>query len=290
MSAEIIDGKKLAESIKNEVKTAIMEREEKGLPIPGLATILVGNDPASRTYVANKIKTTAALGIRSLSYELEENCPQEELEDLVRTLNENQDVQGILVQLPLPEHLSEDNVLHTISPKKDVDGIHPYNAGLLARKYSEPLFYPCTPSGIIRMIQSVCPDISGMKAAVIGRSSIVGMPTAMMLSRCNATPTSCHSYTKHLDEICRESDIIVAAAGSPYLVQGDWVKPGAIIIDVGINHIPDASKPRGYRLVGDVDFESAVKRAGAISPVPGGVGPMTIAMLMANTLRAIEYR
>lgn len=290
MSAEIIDGKKLAESIKNEVKTAIMEREEKGLPIPGLATILVGNDPASRTYVANKIKTTAALGIRSLSYELEENCPQEELEDLVRTLNENQDVQGILVQLPLPEHLSEDNVLHTITPKKDVDGIHPYNAGLLARKYSEPLFYPCTPSGIIRMIQSVCPDISGMKAAVIGRSSIVGMPTAMMLSRCNATPTICHSYTKHLDEICRESDIIVAAAGSPYLVQGDWVKPGAIIIDVGINHIPDASKPRGYRLVGDVDFESAVKRAGAISPVPGGVGPMTIAMLMANTLRAIEYR
>lgn len=290
MSAEIIDGKKLAESIKNEVKTAIMEREEKGLPIPGLATILVGNDPASRTYVANKIKTTAALGIRSFSYELEENSPQEELEDLVQSLNDNQDVQGILVQLPLPEHLSEDKVLHTISPKKDVDGIHPYNAGLLARKYSEPLFYPCTPSGIIRMIQSVCPDISGMKAAVIGRSSIVGMPTAMMLSRCNATPTICHSYTKHLDEICRESDIIVAAAGSPYLVQGDWVKPGAIVIDVGINHIPDASKPRGYRLVGDVDFESAVKRAGAISPVPGGVGPMTIAMLMANTLRAIEYR
>ena len=290
MSAEIIDGKKLAESIKNEVKAAIMEREEKGLPIPGLATILVGNDPASRTYVANKIKTTAALGIRSFSYELEENCPQQELVDLVQTLNENQDVQGILVQLPLPEHLSEDNVLHTISPKKDVDGIHPYNAGLLARKYSEPLFYPCTPSGIIRMIQSVCPDISGMKAAVIGRSSIVGMPTAMMLSRCNATPTICHSYTKHLDEICRESDIIVAAAGSPYLVQGDWVKPGAIVIDVGINHIPDASKPRGYRLVGDVDFESAVKRAGAISPVPGGVGPMTIAMLMASTLRAIEYR
>ena len=223
MSAEIIDGKKLAESIKNEVKAAITEREEKGLPIPGLATILVGNDPASRTYVANKIKTTAALGIRSFSYELEENCPQQELVDLVQTLNENQDVQGILVQLPLPEHLSEDNVLHTISPKKDVDGIHPYNAGLLARKYSEPLFYPCTPSGIIRMIQSVCPDISGMKAAVIGRSSIVGMPTAMMLSRCNATPTICHSYTKHLDEICRESDIIVAAAGSPYLVQGDWV-------------------------------------------------------------------
>lgn len=290
MSAEIIDGKKLAESIKNEIKTAITERQEKDLPIPGLATVLVGNDPASRTYVASKIKTTADLGIRSFSYEKDENCSQEELEHLILSLNENPDVQGILVQLPLPGHLSENEVLRTILPKKDVDGIHPYNAGLLAKKYSEPLFYPCTPSGVIRMIQSVCPDISGMNAAVIGRSSIVGMPTAMMLSRCNATPTICHSCTKHLDEICRESDIIVAAAGSPRLVQGDWIKPGAIVIDVGINHIPDKSVPRGYRVVGDVDFESAVKRAGAISPVPGGVGPMTIAMLMANTLRAIEYR
>ena len=290
MTAEIIDGKKLAETIKQEIKTAIDERERQNLPIPGLATVLVGNDPASKTYVASKIKTTAALGIHSLSYELDEACPQEKLEALIQELNQNPDIQGILVQLPLPSHLSEDNVLHTISPKKDVDGIHPYNAGLLSRKYSEPLFYPCTPSGVIRMIQSVCPDISGMNAAVIGRSSIVGMPTAMMLSRCNATPTICHSYTKHLDEICRESDIIVAAAGSPGLVQGDWVKPGAIVIDVGINHIPDKNGPRGYKLVGDVDFESAVKRAGAISPVPGGVGPMTIAMLMANTLKAIDYR
>ena len=290
MTAEIIDGKKLAETIKQEIKTAIEARVQADIPIPGLATVLVGNDPASRTYVANKIKTTAALGIRSYSYELEEDCPQEKLLDLIHELNENPDVQGILVQLPLPDHLSEDEVLHAISPKKDVDGIHPYNAGLLTRKYSEPLFYPCTPSGVIRMIQSVCPDISGMKAAVIGRSSIVGMPTAMMLSRCNATPTICHSYTKNLDEICRESDIIVAAAGSPGLIRGNWIKPGAIIIDVGINHIPDESKPRGYRLVGDVEFEEAVKYAGAISPVPGGVGPMTIAMLMANTLKAIEYR
>lgn len=290
MTAEIIDGKKLAQTIKQEIKTAIEAREQANLPIPGLATVLVGNDPASRTYVASKIKTTAALGIRSYSYELEEDCPQEKLLALIHELNENPDVQGILVQLPLPDHLSEDEVLHAISPKKDVDGIHPYNAGLLTRKYSEPLFYPCTPSGVIRMIQSVCPDISGMKAAVIGRSSIVGMPTAMMLSRCNATPTICHSYTQNLDEICRESDIIVAAAGSPGLIKGNWIKPGAIIIDVGINHIPDESGPRGYRLVGDVEFEEAVKYAGAISPVPGGVGPMTIAMLMANTLKAIEYR
>lgn len=289
MTAEIIDGKKIAESIKQEIKSAITERKQQGLPIPGLATVLVGSNPASKTYVANKIKTTADLGIHSYSYELDETCSQQELLDLIYELNDNRDVQGILVQLPLPEHLSEDIILDAISPKKDVDGIHPYNAGLLARKYSQPLFYPCTPSGIIRMIQSVCPDISGKTAAVIGRSSIVGMPTTMMLSRCNATPTICHSYTKHLSEICRSSDIIIAAAGSPELVKGDWIKPGAIVIDVGINHIPDDTLPRGYRLVGDVAFQEAVERAGAISPVPGGVGPMTIAMLMANTLKAIEY-
>ena len=290
MTAEIIDGKKLAESIKQEIKSAIDERKRQGLQVPGLATVLVGSDPASQTYVANKIKTTADLGIRSLSYKMDEKCSQQELLDLICTLNENTDVQGILVQLPLPEHLSEDIILEAISPKKDVDGIHPYNAGLLARKYSEPMFYPCTPSGIIRMIKSVCPDISGKTAAVIGRSSIVGMPTAMMLSRCNATPTICHSFTKHLSEICRSSDIIIAAAGSPELVRGDWIKPGAIVIDVGITHIPDTTKPRGYSLLGDVAFSEAVERAGAISPVPGGVGPMTIAMLMANTLKAIEYR
>ncbi len=289
MTAQIIDGKQLATSIKEEIKTSIRERESRSLPIPGLATVLVGNDPASKTYVANKIKTTAALGIRSFSYELDESVTQRELEDLILELNGNHEVHGILVQLPLPEHLSEENVLHAISPKKDVDGLHPYNAGLLARKFSEPLFYPCTPSGIIRMIKSVCPDISGMDATVIGRSPIVGMPTAMMLSRCNATPTICHSCTKDLPEICRRSDIIVAAAGSPGLVKGDWIKPGAIVIDVGINHLPDPSAPRGYRLVGDVVFDEAIHRAGAISPVPGGVGPMTIAMLMYNTLRAVEY-
>ena len=289
MTAQIINGKELAAAVKEEIKTKIAERAVNAQVIPGLATVLVGNDPASRTYVANKIKTTATLGIRSFSYELDESCTQEELEKLINELNQNPDVHGILVQLPLPEHFSEERVLQTISPKKDVDGIHPYNAGLLARKFSEPLFYPCTPSGIIRMIKSVCPDISGMDAAVIGRSAIVGMPTAMMLSRCNATPTICHSSTRDLPEICRRSDIIIAAAGSPHLVQGSWIKPGAIVIDVGINHIPDPEGPRGYKLVGDVDFEEAVKTAGAISPVPGGVGPMTIAMLMYNTLKAVDY-
>ena len=289
MTAQIINGKELAASIKEEIKTRIAERAARSLTIPGLATVLVGNDPASRTYVTNKIKTTAALGIRSFSYELPEDCTQEELEALIAKLNEDPEVHGILVQLPLPEQLSEERVLLAISPKKDVDGMHPYNAGLLARKFSEPLFYPCTPSGIIRMINSVCPDISGMNAVVIGRSPIVGMPTAMMLSRCNATPTICHSSTRHLDEICREADIVVAAAGSPHLVKGSWIKPGAIVIDVGINHIEDLSAARGYRLIGDVDFDEAVKHARAISPVPGGVGPMTIAMLMYNTLKAVQY-
>ena len=289
MTAQIINGKELAASIKEEISAAIKKREEGSLPIPGLATVLVGNDPASHTYVANKIRTTAALGIRSFSYELDQSCSQDELESLISRLNDDPQIHGILVQLPLPEHLSEEQILSKISPKKDVDGLHPYNAGLLARKFSEPLFYPCTPSGIIRMIKSVCPDINGMNAVVIGRSPIVGMPTAMMLSRCNATPTICHSSTRNLKEICREAEILVAAAGDPLLVKGDWIKPGAIVIDVGINHIPDPSAPRGYKLVGDVDFDEAVKYAKAISPVPGGVGPMTIAMLMYNTLKSVEY-
>lgn len=289
MTAQIIDGKEIAASIKEEIKNAIKKREEASLPIPGLATVLVGNDPASHTYVANKIKTTAALGIRSVSYELDETCPQEDLESLINDLNHDPRINGILVQLPLPEHLSEDRILSAISPKKDVDGLHPYNAGLLSRKFSEPLFYPCTPSGIIRMIKSVCPDITGMNAVVIGRSPIVGMPTAMMLSRCNATPTICHSNTRNLKEICRGAEILIAAAGSPHLVKGDWIRPGAIVIDVGINHIPDPAAARGYKLVGDVDFDEAKKYAKAISPVPGGVGPMTIAMLMYNTLKSIEY-
>ena len=289
MTAQIINGKELAASIKEEIRSAIAKREEGSLTIPGLATVLVGNDPASHTYVANKIRTTAALGIRSVSYELDESCSQDELDALINDLNHDPQINGILVQLPLPEHLSEEKVLLEISPKKDVDGMHPYNAGLLARKFSEPLFYPCTPSGIIRMIKSVCPDITGMNAVVIGRSPIVGMPTAMMLSRCNATPTICHSNTRNLKEICRDAEILIAAAGSPHLVKGDWIKPGAIVIDVGINHIPDPSAARGYKLVGDVDFDEAVKVAGAISPVPGGVGPMTIAMLMYNTLKSVEY-
>ncbi len=289
MSGIIIDGKKIAASVKDEIKAAIDERKKNGQVIPGLATVLVGNNPASHSYVANKHKTCGLLGINSYSYELPEDCTQQQLDALIDELNDDSRVHGILVQLPLPAHLSEEHVISIISPEKDVDGIHPYNAGLLSRKYSEPLFYPCTPSGIIHMIKTVKPDISGMEAVVIGRSSIVGMPTAMMLSRCNATPTICHSETKNLDEVCRRADIIIAAAGSPELVKGSWIKPGAIVIDVGINHVDDPTSPKGYRLCGDVEFSTAVEVAGAISPVPGGVGPMTIAMLMKNTLKAVDY-
>lgn len=288
MPAEIIDGKAIAATIKQEIAQEIEQRKAQSLPEPGLATVLIGDNPASQSYVRSKIKTCSALGIRSFSYTLPEDVTQHDVLALIRELNENPEVNGILVQLPLPEHLDETEIIAHIAPSKDVDGIHPYNAGLLSRKYIEPLFYPCTPAGIIRLIRSVRPDISGMNAVVIGRSSIVGMPTAMMLSRENATPTICNSYTKNIDSICRNADIIVAAAGSPELVKGSWVKPGAILIDVGINHVPDSSSPKGYRLCGDIDFNECIGTAQAITPVPGGVGPMTIAMLMSNTLRAVK--
>ncbi len=286
--AEIIDGKAIAAKVKEEIAREIAERVKEGKTIPSLATVLVGEDPASQNYVRNKIKTCGELGIRSFSYTLPSVCSQAELEGLIRDLNENPEVTGILVQLPLPETLDEERIIASIAPEKDVDGIHPYNAGLLSRKYAIPRFYPCTPAGIMTLIHSVRADISGMNAVIIGRSSIVGMPSAMMLSRENATPTICHSYTRNIAQICRGADILIAAAGSPELVRGDWVKPGAIVIDVGINHVPDASRPKGYRLCGDVAFDEVKEIAGALTPVPGGVGPMTIAMLMKNTLNAVK--
>lgn len=288
MSAVIIDGKAIAAEVKAEVAQKISERNAKGLPVPGLATILVGDDPASRNYVRSKTKTCAALGIRSFSYELPQDSTQEQLESLIAELNANDEVHGILVQLPLPEQLDEESAIAAILPRKDVDGINPYNAGLLTRKIIEPRFYPCTPAGIMKLIESVRPDVTGLDAVIIGRSSIVGMPTAMMLSRRNVTPTICHRNTQNIDEICRRAGILIAAAGSPELVKGSWIKPGAIVIDVGINHVPDATKEKGYRLCGDVAFDEAKEIAGAITPVPGGVGPMTIAMLMHNTLSAAE--
>ncbi len=288
MTAIIIDGKQIAADIQSEIAQQIAERVSAGNAVPGLATVLVGDDPASHIHVHNKIKTCEKLGIKSFSNELPANTTQEELEHLITILNEDAAIHGILVQLPLPEQINEEHILHLINPRKDVDGIHPYNIGLLSRRFDTPLFFPCTPSGIIYLIKTVQKDLSGMNAVVIGRSAIVGMPTSLMLSRENATVTICHSYTKGLEDICRNADILVAATGVPHLVKGDWVKPGAIVIDVGINRIPDPTKIKGYHLTGDTDFDVIKEKARAITPVPGGVGPMTITMLMRNTVIAAE--
>lgn len=286
MTAQIIDGKSIANSIRDKITIAVSKRANAGFTTPGLATVLVGNDPPSQTHVRNKIKTCEKLGIRSFSYMLPEETSQETLEKLVRDLNGNPLVHGILVQLPLPVHLDTYRILSLVDPKKDVDGIHPVNAGLISRKESNPWFIPCTPAGILYLIQTVITDISGLEAVVIGRSAIVGMPTALLLCRHDATVTICHSKTIRLPEICRRADIVVAAVGQKNMVKGDWIKPGAIVIDVGINYVPDETDPRGYHITGDTDFNQIIEVAKAITPVPGGVGPMTIAMLMQNTLTA----
>ena len=242
----------------------------------------------SRIYVRNKIRTCEKLGIRSIAHSLPADTTQRTLEELIGFLNADPNIHGILVQLPLPDQIDEYRILSLLNPQKDVDGFHPINAGMLARKESDPWFIPCTPAGILRLIRSVQPDITGMNAVIIGRSSIVGMPTAQLLCRANATITICHSFSVGLPEIARRADILVAAAGEPHLVQADWVKPGAIVIDVGITRVDDPESEKGYRIVGDTDFEKIVPIAGAITPMPGGVGPMTIAMLMRNTLIAAD--
>jgi methylenetetrahydrofolate dehydrogenase (NADP+)/methenyltetrahydrofolate cyclohydrolase len=286
MTAQILDGAAFAEKIRTQVAEEVAQRAAQGRPAPGLATVLVGDNPASHTYVRSKHKACQQVGIQSFSYELPASAPQQEVEELVRTLNADPRVNGILVQLPLPSGLDEEAVLKTVSVEKDVDGFHPVNIGRLAQKGREPQFVSCTPAGCMLMIQSVQPDLTGANAVVLGRSNIVGMPTALLLVRANATVTICHSHTRNLQEACRNADVLVAAVGRAEMVRGDWIKPGAIIIDVGMNRVEDASRPRGYRLTGDVAFEEAKEVAGWITPVPGGVGPMTIAMLLQNTLRA----
>lgn len=288
MAAIIIDGKKIAAEVREEVAAGVRERAENHLPIPGLAAVLVGNNPASIVHVRNKARTCEKLGINSFTYHLEASTTQQELEELILRLNDDLSVHGILVQLPLPDHLDEERILRMVDPQKDADGIHPYNVGLLSRRFDTPVFVPCTPAGVLHLIKTVTPDISGLNAVIIGRSAIVGMPMSLLLARENATVTICHSYTQELNKICRNADILVAAAGHHNLVQGDWVKPGAIVIDVGINQVVDPDDPRGYHLEGDTDFKVIKEIAGAITPVPGGVGPMTIAELMKNTLIAAE--
>jgi methylenetetrahydrofolate dehydrogenase (NADP+)/methenyltetrahydrofolate cyclohydrolase len=288
MSANIIDGKEISLKIREQVAQKIAERKNSGLTIPGLATILVGENPASQTYVRSKHRACEEAGINSFGFTLPADTPQEKLETLIQELNEDERVHGILVQSPLPKGLDEQKALSVLSIKKDVDGFHPVNIGRLAQKGPDPLFVSCTPAGVMVLLNHVLPSLEGKNAVVLGRSNIVGMPVALLLVRANATVTICHSRTHDLPAIAHSADVLVAAIGRAEMVRGDWIKPGAVVIDVGINHIDDKSQKKGYRLVGDVAFDEASEVAGAITPVPGGVGPMTIAMLLQNTLHAAE--
>lgn len=290
MTAQIIDGKMIAQKVREEVAAGVAKRTAAGKPKPGLATVLVGGRVDSATYVASKQKACQELGMESFHIPLPAEVSQAELEEVVRKLNDDPRVSGILVQLPLPEHLNEERVLQLVSIEKDVDGFSPLNIGRLAQKGREPLFVPCTPNGCIYLLEQAGVQIEGANAVVLGRSNIVGMPAALLLVSRNATVTICHSRTKDLPSMVRQADILIAAIGRTEMVRGDWIKPGAAVIDVGMNSKPDASKKSGYRLVGDVNFDEAKEVAGWITPVPGGVGPMTIAMLMRNTLRAAEIQ
>jgi methylenetetrahydrofolate dehydrogenase (NADP+)/methenyltetrahydrofolate cyclohydrolase len=286
MPAQILDGAAMAERIRAQVAEEVARRTAQGQPAPGLATVLVGDNPASQVYVKSKHKACQQVGIQSFAHELPAAASQQEVEDLVRALNADPQVNGILVQLPLPSGLDEERALNAVSIEKDVDGFHPLNIGRLAQKGRDPLFVPCTPAGCMVLIESVMPDLNGVNAVVLGRSNIVGMPMALLLVRANATVTICHSRTRDLKEVCRGADVLVAAVGRAEMVRGDWVKPGAVVVDVGMNRVEDSTRPKGYRLTGDVAFDEVKEVAGWTTPVPGGVGPMTIAMLLQNTLRA----
>lgn len=280
--AQIIDGKAVSAAVKQEVaeETAKL-KEEKGLKI-GLAVVIVGNNPASRVYVNNKKKACEAVGFQSFEYALDENTTQEQLLDLITVLDRDDRVNGILVQLPLPAHIDEKKVIDAISPDKDVDAFHAINVGkIMIGKYA---FLPCTPAGVMRLIESTGTEISGKQCVVIGRSNIVGKPMAMLLLHKSGTVTICHSKTQNLKEICLGADILVVAVGKANFVTGDMIKEGAVVIDVGMNRLENG------KLCGDVEFESAEKKASYITPVPGGVGPMTIAMLMKNTLTAAKQQ
>ena len=290
MTASIIDGKAIASEVRTEVAQGVEKLLADGGPRPGLATVLVGDNPASHTYVKAKRKACAEAGIESFGHELPATATQAEVEGLVARLNQDPKVHGILVQLPLPAGLDEEAVLKAISLEKDVDGFHPLNIGRLAQKGREPLFVPCTPAGCLVLLKKAGAKLDGANAVVVGRSNIVGMPAALLLVKENATVTICHSRTKDLAGVCRSADVLIADIGRAEMIRGSWIKPGAYVIDVGINRVEDPSTKSGYRLVGDVAYEEAVQVAGAITPVPGGVGPMTIALLLQNTLRSAARR
>lgn len=279
MSAKIIDGKLLSQQIRANIAIQVANRKQHGLRVPGLAVIQVGTNPASRIYVQNKQKACNEVGFRSFAYEFAESTT-EELLNLIDQLNHQADVDGILVQLPLPDNIDKTRVLEQINPKKDVDGFHPFNIGRLLQR--EPILRPCTPYGIVTMLQSTGINLSGLNAVVVGASSIVGRPMALELLLLGCTTTITHSRTKDLADHVRRADIVIAGVGIANFVKGDWIKPGAIVIDVGINRLDNG------KIVGDVEFSEAVERAGFITPVPGGVGPMTVATLLENTLQACE--
>lgn len=279
MAAKIIDGKALAQQIRNEIAKKVASRTEQGLSVPGLAVIQVGSDPASKIYVKNKQKACDDVGFASFAYDYPSSTT-EELLALIDELNQRADVHGILVQLPLPDNIDKTKVLERIDPRKDVDGFHPYNIGHLLQR--DPILRPCTPYGVVKMLESTGINLSGLNATVVGASSIVGRPMALELLLLGCTTTITHSRTVDLEKHVRNADIVVAGVGIPNYVKGEWIKPGAIVIDVGINRLPDG------KLVGDVEFDVASQYAGWITPVPGGVGPMTVAMLMSNTLEACE--
>ncbi|XP_034692282.1 bifunctional protein FolD 2 [Vitis riparia] len=282
--ASIIDGKAIAQAIRSEIAEEVRHLSEKYGKVPGLAVVIVGNRKDSQSYVSMKRKACAEVGIKSFDVDLPEQVLESELIGKVHELNALPDVHGILVQLPLPKHINEEKVLSEISLEKDVDGFHPLNIGKLAMKGREPLFLPCTPKGCLELLSRSGISVKGKKAVVVGRSNIVGLPVALLLLKADATVTVVHSHTQDPESIIRDADIVIAAAGQAMMIKGSWIKPGAAVIDVGTNAVNDPSKKSGYRLVGDVDFQEACKVAGWVTPVPGGVGPMTVAMLLKNTL------
>jgi methylenetetrahydrofolate dehydrogenase (NADP+)/methenyltetrahydrofolate cyclohydrolase len=289
MTAQIIDGKQVAADMRAELKEEIAKLKEQGI-VPGLGVILVGEDPASKSYVTAKERTCEEIGIYSDDNRLPEDTTQEDLMALVEKMNKDPKINGILVQLPLPKHLNEAEVLLAIDPDKDVDGFHPMNVGKMM--VGEKAFLPCTPHGVIHLLLRSGVTIEGANVAIVGRSNIVGKPLANMLiqknATGNATVTVCHTRTKDVAHQTKQADIVIAAAGRPNMVTADMVKEGVVVIDVGVNRVEDATKKRGYRLVGDVDFEAVKEKASLITPVPGGVGPMTITMLLYNTVESAK--
>ncbi len=291
MAAKILDGKAIAQDIRERLRGRVEDLARHGAQ-PGLGVVLVGDDPASTSYVNAKERACEDLGIKSVDHRLPESTSEAELLGIVEELNQDQTVHGILVQLPLPDHISADRVTMAIDPDKDVDGFHPVNLGRLLR--GQECFWPCTPHGVIEILRAGGVKTEGKHAVIVGRSNIVGKPLATMLMQKsetgNATVTVCHTRTPNIAEHTRQGDIVIAAAGKPATVTGDMLKPGAVAIDVGVNRVEDASKKKGYRLVGDIDFDSASEVASMITPVPGGVGPLTITMLLANTVLSAERR